>query len=152
MYAYAPIVLGATVVDFFAVQGLGGGLPLGRGRAPWEGQEQGRGMGQGRLFRAVGWDEQTGTHLLLSVPGVEEDTPFEQYLQVRRLRGVAGGEGGCGSWGGEGGREGMSRKVSSYGSLCMLFWFWFWFRQSNAPRSALSFFFFFLLSLPNRPV
>lgn len=63
-------------------QGIGSGLPLGRGRAPWEGQEQGRGMGQGRLFRVVGWDEQTGTHLLLSVPGVEEDTPWEQYLQV----------------------------------------------------------------------
>lgn len=30
----------------------------------------------------VGWDEQTGTHLLMSVPGVEEDTPWEQYLQV----------------------------------------------------------------------
>lgn len=41
-------------------------------------------MGQGRLFRAVGWDEQTGTHLLLSVPGMEEDTPWEQYLQVSR--------------------------------------------------------------------
>ena len=41
-------------------------------------------MGQGRLFRVVGWDEQTGTHLLLSVPGVEEDTPWEQYVQVRR--------------------------------------------------------------------
>lgn len=55
---------------------------MGRGRAPWEGQEQGRGMGQGRLFRVVGWDGQTGTHLLLSVPGVEEDIPWEQYLQV----------------------------------------------------------------------
>lgn len=56
--------------------------PMGRGRAPWEGQEQGRGMGQGRLFRVVGWDGQTGTHLLLSVPGVEEDIPWEQHLQV----------------------------------------------------------------------
>lgn len=55
---------------------------MGRGRAPWEGQEQGRGMGHGRLFRVVGWDGQTGTHLLLSLPGVEEDTPWEQYLQV----------------------------------------------------------------------
>lgn len=40
-------------------------------------------MGQGRLFRVVGWDGQTGTHLLLSVPGVEEDIPWEQYLQVK---------------------------------------------------------------------
>ncbi|CAN0405795.1 unnamed protein product, partial [Ectocarpus sp. 8 AP-2014] len=63
-------------------QSLGAGLASGRGRAPWEGQEQGRGMGRGRLFRVVGWDDQTGTHLLLSVPGVEEDTPWEQYLQV----------------------------------------------------------------------
>ena len=62
------------------IQGVGN--PMGRGRAPWEGQEQGRGMGQGRLFRVVGWDGHTGTHLLLSVPGVEEDIPWEQYLQV----------------------------------------------------------------------
>lgn len=57
---------------------------MGRRRAPWEGLEQGRDSGQGRLFRVVGWDEQTGTHLLLSVPGVEEDTPWEQYVQVRQ--------------------------------------------------------------------
>ncbi|CAN0318470.1 unnamed protein product, partial [Discosporangium mesarthrocarpum] len=59
-----------------------GGNALAQGSALWGGEGLGQGMGQGRLYRVVGWDKQTGTHLLLMVPGVEEDTLCDSYLQV----------------------------------------------------------------------